>query len=137
MIMNEFVSRHDPSLLLIIEKEFLGTRCMGGKYSAEGHTITLYQEDIEIQCQRSLGALDKLEEYTWIILTHEIGHALDKKLTALNEELWSTGNPKILYQIEVKAWGIAAEIMSFINLNLFTFRKDESLAHCSKRLLVG
>ncbi|MGE7876413.1 hypothetical protein [Peribacillus muralis] len=106
--MNEFVSRHDPSLLLIIEKEFPGTRCVGGKYSAEGHTITLYQEDIEIQCQRSLGSLDRLEEYTWIILTHEIGHALDKELTVLSEELWSTGNPKILYQIEVNAWDIAS-----------------------------
>ncbi|MFJ7752399.1 hypothetical protein ACQKGI_11275 [Peribacillus muralis] len=69
--------------------------------------------------------------------THEIGHAQEKELTALSEELWSTGNPKILYQIEVKAWDIGVEIMPFINLDSFTFMKDESLAHCSKRLLVG
>lgn len=39
--MNEFVNHHDSSLLLIIEKEFPDKRCVGGKYSAEEHTITL------------------------------------------------------------------------------------------------
>ncbi|KWW16944.1 hypothetical protein AS888_23450 [Peribacillus simplex] len=137
MDMNEFVSRHDSSLRLIVENEFPGIRCVGGKYSAEDHTITLYKKDIEIQCERFLGSLDALEEYTWVILAHEMGHALDTELAMLSEELWNTGSSEILYQIEVNAWNIAAEIMPLVNRDLFTFIKDESLAHCTKRLLVG
>jgi hypothetical protein len=41
--MNEFVSHHDSSLQLIIEKEFPDKRCVRGKYSAEEHTIILYK----------------------------------------------------------------------------------------------
>lgn len=137
MNMNEFIGHHDSSLELIIEKEFPDRRCVGGKYSAEGHTITLYRRDIEIQCERSLGSLQRLEEYTWVILTHEMGHALDPDLTLLSEELYNTGKSEILYQIEVNAWNIAEGLVPFIDQALFTFIRDESLAHCTNRLLVG
>lgn len=137
MNMNEFVSHHDSSLKLIIEKEFPGKRCVGGKYSAKGHSITLYERDIEIQCERSLGSLARLEEYTWVILTHEMGHASDHDLAMLSEELHSTGKSEILYQIEVNAWNIAEGLIPFIDQDLFTFIRDESLAHCTNRLLVG
>ncbi|MFJ7364991.1 hypothetical protein ACIQWQ_12915 [Peribacillus frigoritolerans] len=135
--MNEFVSRHDSSLGLIIEKEFPGKRCVGGKYSAIGHSITLYERDIEIQCERSLGSLARLEEYKWVILTHEMGHALDLDLAVLSDELHRTGNSEILYQIEVNAWNIAEGLIAFIDQDLFTFIKDESLAHCTNRMLAG
>ncbi len=137
MNMNEFVSHHDSSLELIIETEFPGKRCVGGKYSAKGHSITLYKRDIEIQCERSLGSLARLEEYTWVILTHEMGHALDPDLAVLSEELYNTGKSEILYQIEVNAWNIAAGLIPFIVQDLFTFIRDESLEHCTNRLLVG
>ncbi len=137
MNMNEFVSRHDSSLGLIIEKEFPGKRCVGGKYSAIGHSITLYERDIEIQCERSLGSLARLEEYKWVILTHEMGHALDLDLAVLSEELHRTGNSEILYQIEVNAWNIAEGLIAFIDQDLFTFIRDESLAHCTNRMLAG
>lgn len=137
MNMNEFVSHHDPCLELIIEKEFPGKRCVGGKYSAKGHSITLYKRDIEIQCERSLGSLARLEEYTWVILTHEMGHALDPELAVLSEELYNTGKSEILYQIEVNAWNIAEGLIPFIVQDLFTFIRDESLEHCTNRLLVG
>ncbi|MGE7761149.1 hypothetical protein [Peribacillus sp. NPDC097895] len=135
--MVEFVSQHDSSLMLIIEKEFPDKRCVGGKYSAEGHMITLYKRDIEIQCERSLGSLEKLEEYTWIILTHEMGHALDPDLDVLSKELYSTGKSEILYQIEVNAWNIAEGLIPYILQDLFIFIRKESLAHCTNRLLVG
>lgn len=137
MNINEFVSHHDSSLKLIIEKEFPGKRCVGGKYSAKGHSITLYERDIEIQCERSLGSLARLEEYKWVILTHEMGHASDPDLAVLSEELHSTGKSEILYQIEVNAWNIALGLIPFIDQDLFTFIRDESLAHCTNRLLVG
>lgn len=137
MNMNEFVSHHDSSLELIIEKEFPGKRCVGGKYSANGHSITLYERDIEIQCERSLGSLARLEEYTWVILTHEMGHALDPDLAVLSEELYKTGKSEILYQIEVNAWNIAEGLIPLIVQDLFTFIRDESLEHCTNRLLVG
>lgn len=137
MKMNEFVSHHDSSLELIIEKEFPGERCVGGKYSAKGHSITLYERDIEIQCERSLGSLARLEEYSWVILTHELGHALDPDLAVLSEELFNTGKSEILYQIEVNAWNIAEGLIPFIFQDLFTFIRDESLEHCTNRLLVG
>lgn len=137
MNMNEFVSHHDSSLELIIEKEFPDKRCVGGKYSAKGHTITLYSRDIEIQCERSLGSLERLEEYTWVILTHELGHALDPDLAVLSDQLYSTEKSEILYQIEVNAWNIAEGLVPFIDQDLFTFIRDESLAHCTNRLLVG
>ncbi|MBR8645665.1 hypothetical protein KEH51_21595 [[Brevibacterium] frigoritolerans] len=91
------------------------------KYSAIGHRITLYERDIEIQCERSLGSLARLEEYTWVILTHEMGHALDPDLAVLSEELHRTGKSEILYQIEVNAWNIAEGIIPFIDHDLFTF----------------
>ncbi|MBO1000134.1 hypothetical protein IOC57_20640 [Bacillus sp. SD075] len=137
MNMNEFVCYHDSSLELIIEKEFPGKRCVGGKYSAIGHSITLYKRDIEIQCERSLGSLARLEEFTWVILAHEMGHALDPALAVLSEELYNTGKSEILYQIEVNAWNIAAGLIPFIVEDLFTFIRDESLEHCTNRLLVG
>ncbi|WP_230126628.1 hypothetical protein [Bacillus sp. CECT 9360] len=56
-----------------MENEFPGTRCVGGKYSPGKHVITLYKKDIEIQCKRLLGSLERLEEYTWIIFAHELG----------------------------------------------------------------
>jgi hypothetical protein len=135
--MNEFVSRHDSSLGLIIEKEFPGKRCVGGKYSAIGHSITLYERDIEIQCERSLGSLARLEEYKWVILTHEMGHALDPNLAVLSEELYNTGESEILYPKEVNAWNIAQGLIPFISQDLFTFIRDEFLVHCTNRLLVG
>ncbi|MGG0286944.1 hypothetical protein ABEY41_17855 [Peribacillus butanolivorans] len=135
--MNEFVNHHDSSLQLIIEKEFPDKRCVGGKYSAEEHTITLYNRDIEIQCECVLGSLEKLEEYTWIIFTHELGHALDPNLTMLSEELSCTKNPDILYQIEVNAWNIAEELIPFIDQDLFFLIRNESLVYCTNRLLVS
>ncbi|MDQ7860182.1 hypothetical protein RCO48_01310 [Peribacillus frigoritolerans] len=80
---NEFVSRQDSSLELIIEKEFPGKRCVGGKYSAIGHSITLYREILKFSVNVPSGSLARLEEYTWVILTHEMGHALDPDLAVL------------------------------------------------------
>ena len=85
----------------------------------------------------SLGSLERLEEYTWIIFTHELGHALDPNLAMLSEEFHGTKNPDILYQIEVNAWNIAEELIPFIDQDLFFLIRNESLAYCTNRLLVG
>ena len=135
--MHEFVKHHDSSLQLIIEKEFPDKRCVGGKYSAADHTVTLYKRDIEIQAERVLGSLERIEEYAWIIFAHEVGHALDPQLSVLSKELGETNLPDTLYQIEVNAWNIAEELIPFIDRELFIHIRDESLSHCTNRLLVG
>lgn len=61
-----------------------------------------------------------------MILTHELGHALDPDLAVLSEELYNTGKSEILYQIEVNAWNIAEGLIPFIFQDLFTFIRDES-----------
>ena len=137
MNMHEFVKHHDSSLQLIIEKEFPDKRCVGGKYSAADHTVTLYKRDIEIQAERVLGSLERIEEYAWIIFAHEVGHALDPQLSVLSKELGETNLPDTLYQIEVNAWNIAEELIPFIDRELFIHIRDESLSHCTNRLLVG
>ena len=135
--MHEFVKHHDPLLQLITEKEFPDKRCVGGKYSAADHTVTLYKRDIEIQVERVLGSLERIEEYAWIILAHEMGHALDPQLSMLSRELESSNSSDTLYQIEVNAWDIAEELIPFIDRELFIHIRDESLSHCTNRLLVG
>ncbi|PLT33779.1 hypothetical protein [Bacillus sp. V5-8f] len=137
MDLYSFLSQFDPSLNLVIEKEFPGTRCVGGKYSADKHLITLYTKDIEIQCERMLGSLEHLDEYTWIVLAHEAGHALDLELPLLSGEWSITSDMDTLYKIEVNAWDIAERLIPFIDRGLFEKVRTESLAHCVNRPLVS
>lgn len=137
MDLYSLLTQYDPSLNLVIENEFPGTRCVGGKYSADKHVITLYRKDIEIQCERLLGSLDRLEEYTWIIFAHELGHALDLELPLLSSQLIDANDQDTLYKIEVNAWDIAGKLIPFIDHELFGKVRKESLAHCTKRPLVS
>ncbi|WP_419883352.1 hypothetical protein ACN6MY_07170 [Peribacillus sp. B-H-3] len=137
MNLYSFITQHDSTLNLIIEQEFPDKRCVGGKYSLETHSITLFQRDIQIQCKRALGSLDRLQEYSLIVCSHELGHALDKTLPDLSEELALTGNLDILYKIEVNAWNIAEKLIPFTSRELFLKIREESLFHCRKRPLVS
>jgi hypothetical protein len=137
MDLYSFVTQYDPSLHLVMETEFPGTRCVGGKYSPDKHAITLYRKDIKIQCERSLGSLDRLKEYTWIIFAHELGHALDPHLPFLSDQFVLTEEIATLYKIEVNAWDIAEKLIPFIDCELFGKVRKESLAHCTKRPLVS
>ncbi|RFU62107.1 hypothetical protein [Peribacillus glennii] len=137
MDLYSFLTQYDATLNLVIENEFPGTRCVGGKYSADKHLITLYRKDIEIQCERLLGSLDRLEEYTWIVFAHEVGHALDLELPSLSGELSITNNMETLYKIEVNAWDIAEKLVPFIDRELVQKVRAESLAHCFNRPLVS
>lgn len=137
MDLDSLLTQYNPSLNLVIENEFPGTRCVGGKYSAENHMITLYKKDIEIQCERLLGSLDRLDEYTWIIFAHELGHALDLELPLLSDQLLLTSDMHTLYKIEVNAWDIAGKLIPFIDQELFGKVRKESLEHCKKRPLVS
>ncbi|WP_110929005.1 hypothetical protein [Bacillus massiliglaciei] len=124
----------DPTLNLRVEKEFPGLRCVGGKYTAENHTITLYERDIAIQCERKLGSLERVEEYAWIIYAHELGHAMDPLLSEMSEEFFRTSDSGILYQIESNAWEIAKGYIPFIDQDLFALIREESLRHCTARV---
>jgi hypothetical protein len=137
MDLYSFLTLNDPSLNLIIEKEFPGNRCVGGKYTPATHTVTLYSRDIEIQCRRSLGSLNRLEDYTLVIFAHEMGHALDSELNTLSEQFYKTDSLDILYAIEMNAWNIAEKLIPFIDKELLQKIRQESLEHFSKRPLVS
>lgn len=127
----------DRTLTLEIKKEFPGARCVGGKYSPATHSITLFKQDIAIQCERLLGSLEQLKEYEWIIFAHELGHALDQELSSLSARLEETKSVDILAQIELNAWKIAEELIPFINPHLFTRVKEESLRYFSRSPLIS
>ncbi|WP_409304544.1 hypothetical protein [Peribacillus sp. SCS-155] len=127
MDLYSFITHHDPTLNLHIEKEFPGNRCVGGKYSPSSHSITLYQRDIEIQCDRMFHSLEHLEEYTWIVFAHELGHAMDSELELLSDVYDSTLNTEILYRIEENAWDIAEQLIPFIDKKIFDKVRRASL----------
>ena len=135
--MHDFLNQYDSSLQLLLEEEFPDSRCVGGKYSITNHTITLYKKDIEIQLKRLLGSLERFEEYAWIILAHEMGHALDPDLSVLSMELQGQNKRETLYQIELNAWNIAGGLIPFIDEDLFNRVRDESLRYSTKDVLVG
>ncbi|RFU62263.1 hypothetical protein [Bacillus sp. V59.32b] len=130
-----FLTQYDTSLNLVIENEFPGTRCVGGKYSPSKHTITLFKKDIEIQCERLLGSLERLEEYTWVIFAHELGHALDLELPSLSDQLLHSDDSDRLFKIERNAWDIAERLIPFIDDKLFGKIRSESLDYLNNEHL--
>ncbi|KAB7708978.1 hypothetical protein F9802_02240 [Bacillus aerolatus] len=137
MSYHSFIEKIDHTLTFHIEKEFPGVRCVGGKYSPDSHSITLYKRDIAIQCERLLGSLERLKEYEWIILAHELGHALDSELPRLSDRLAETKSVEVLAHIELNAWNNAEELIPFIDRNLFNHVKEESLRYFSKSPLLS
>ncbi|MFP7733473.1 hypothetical protein ACLHDF_08660 [Priestia aryabhattai] len=134
MNLHDFVHGIDPTIKLVIEDEFPGKRCVGGKYVPGAHSIFLYEKDVKIQCRRLFGSNKCLESYRWIILAHELGHALDEDLLSLSEEFNQTEDMWLLYQIERNAWDIGEKLIPFIDSELFAYIKDESLAHYYKQI---
>ncbi|KIL75068.1 hypothetical protein [Bacillus badius] len=133
---SSLMKKKDPKLTLKIKKEFPGARCVGGKYSPADHSVTLFKQDIAIQCERLLGSLERLKEYEWIIFAHELGHALDEELPSLSDRLEETKSLDVLAQIELNAWSIAEELIPFIDSRLFARVKEESLRYFSRSPLV-
>jgi hypothetical protein len=134
MNLHDFVHGVDPTIKLVIEDEFPGTRCVGGKYVPSTHSIFLYEKDIKIQCRHLFGSNECLESYQWIILAHELGHALDEDLLSLSAKFDQTEDIGLLYQIECNAWEIGKKLIPFINSELFSSIKDQSLAHYHKEM---
>ena len=134
MNLHDFVHEVDPTIKLVIEDEFPGTRCVGGKYAPSTHSIFLYEKDIKIQCRYLFGSNECLESYQWIILAHELGHALDEDLLSLSAKFEQTEDTWLLYQIECNAWEMGEKLIPFIDSELFASIKDESLAHYHKEM---
>lgn len=80
------------------------------------------------------GSNECLESYQWIILAHELGHALDEELLSLSAKFDQTDDIGLLYRIECNAWEIGEKLIPFINSELFSFIKDQSLAHYHKEM---
>ncbi len=94
-----------------LEEFFPGDRFAGGKYNFGSHTITLYIEEIKAQCLQVFSSLDQFEEYLAIVFAHEIGHAEDRELAELIQEMEEAGNDvlkkRVALQIERNAWDYA------------------------------
>ena len=97
-----------------LETMFPGSKIAGGKYSMGSHTITLYIEEIKSQCLHMFSSLDRFFEYVAIVFAHEIGHAEDKELEYLADQLDvvpEMERRQIALQIEENAWRYAETLL--------------------------
>ncbi|WP_080843753.1 hypothetical protein [Cytobacillus gottheilii] len=122
------------------EAFFPGNRFAGGKYHIGSHTITLYLEEIREQCLQLFSSLDLFNEYIEIVFAHEIGHAEDKDLLSLADQLdlaeTEIDKLGIALQIEENAWDFAEAVIGN-NSQLFQVIKAHSLQPYRDQLLVG
>lgn len=87
----------------------------GGKYSLSKHKITLYLDGIEEQCRVLYGSLKPFDQQLAAVFAHELGHAEDKTLSALAEQLENTKEPlkkkRLSLKIETNAWTYARQLL--------------------------
>jgi hypothetical protein len=110
-IVETILVQSGSSVQVELEDFFPGDRFAGGKYNFGTHTITLYIEEIKAQCLQLFSSLNKFEDYLAVVFAHEIGHAEDRQLAGLIQQMEETGNDvlkkKVALQIEMNAWDYA------------------------------
>lgn len=116
---------------LSIERRFPGHRLVGGKYSMNAGTITMYSEVIAAQCLQLFGSLDRAEDYFAVVVAHELGHAADAELERLSAAMDMGGSPadirRIALRIEENAWAYAVSLLPEIEDAFIQAIIDESL----------
>ncbi|KAB2332421.1 hypothetical protein F7732_09960 [Bacillus mesophilum] len=134
------LERSGSKAIVQFEAFFPGERFAGGKYHIGTHTITLYLEEIKGQCLQLFSSLDFFNEYIEIVFAHEIGHAEDRNLLWLADQLdlaeTETERLGIALQIEENAWNFAENVIGSDN-ELFQVIKTHSLQPYRDQLLVG
>lgn len=122
-LVNDLVLRSGTEAAVKLETSFPGDRIVGGKYSLSSHTITMYIEEIEIQCLQLFSTLDPLKDYFKTVFAHEIGHAEDPELETLSVQLDECDNDldkfRIALQIEENAWEYARKLTPEIDAAFF------------------
>ncbi len=107
---------------------FPGERLIGGKYSLETNTITIYMEEVRKQCILLFGSDDHLNDYFTVIVAHELGHAADKSLVLLAKERSSTRcvqkKRQLSIIIEDNAWKFATKLIPELSHILVTVRNQ-------------
>ncbi len=114
-----------------IEEHFPGNRNIGGKFSLKSGAITLYLEEIKLQCIRVLGTDERMVDYFKIILAHEIGHSEDKDLEQLakRKQVAKSNYEKhqLAIKIEDNAWNFAKKVFPEL-LPLIEIIMDHSMS---------
>jgi hypothetical protein len=110
-IIETILVQSGSSVQVELEDFFPGDRFAGGKYNFGTHKITLYIEEIKAQCLQLFSSLEQFEDYLAVVFAHEIGHAEDRELAELIQQMEQTGNDvlkkKVALQIEMNAWDYA------------------------------
>ncbi|OAT80640.1 hypothetical protein A6P54_14175 [Bacillus sp. MKU004] len=99
---------------VILECTFPGKRLVGGKYSMNTHSITMYTDNVTEQCLRMYGEAECLPEYFKVVLAHEMGHAHDNELEVLAgrlDEADKEERSRLMLRIEENAWKFARTIL--------------------------
>lgn len=130
-IAGRLLERSGLPVTLSIERRFPGHRLVGGKYSMNAGTITMYSEVIAAQCLQLFGSLDRAEDYFAVVVAHELGHAADAELERLSAAMDMGGSPadirRIALRIEENAWAYAVSLLPEIEDAFIQAIIDESL----------
>lgn len=114
-IVEQLLMQSGSSVKVELEDFFPGDRFAGGKYNFGTHTITLYIEEIRAQCLQIFSSLDRFEEYLAVVFAHELGHAEDRQLTDLIDQLNTSTNDfarnRVALRIEENAWDYAGKLI--------------------------
>ncbi|MDP4096187.1 hypothetical protein OIN60_05305 [Paenibacillus sp. P96] len=127
----ELLLRADIGVSVRLEKKFPGGRMVGGKYNMNTHTITMYTDVIQAQCQQMFGSLERAEDYFAVVLAHEIGHAADPELRVLSEVMDEADDPYLrrltALRIEENAWNYTLNLLPEAESKFISIIIDESL----------
>ncbi|TCN26623.1 hypothetical protein [Mesobacillus foraminis] len=122
-LVNDLVLRSGTQAAVKLEASFPGDRIVGGKYSVSSHSITMYIEEIEIQCLQLFATMDHFTDYFKAVFAHEIGHAEDTRLEELSAQLDQSESDmdkfRIALEIEENAWAYARKLTPEINEAFF------------------
>ena len=114
-IVESILCQSGSSVLVELEDFFPGDRFAGGKYNFGTHTITLYIEEIKAQCLQLFSSLEHFEDYLAVVFAHEIGHAEDRELAELIQQMDRTSHDftrkGIALKIEENAWDFARKLI--------------------------
>ncbi|MCM3789661.1 hypothetical protein M3221_14775 [Domibacillus indicus] len=103
----------------------------GGKYSLAQHKITLYWDGIQEQCRTLYGSLKPFEQHLAAVFAHELGHAEDRELEELADQLDCTDDllekKRIALRIETNAWSYASRLLQEDNSEFLHFLMHMSL----------
>lgn len=131
--LQSLMKQFNLNIEIYIERKSPLNRRIGGKYNSGDHSITLYLEEIQEQCQWMFGSQKNVQDYASVIFAHEAGHASDpylQKLVELYDEAKDDlKKSKIELLIEVQAWKIARAIVKDVPAAFFNTIKRCSLEH--------